>query len=86
MLLDLKNPVKVLYRTDEPILEPIKWYEQEGHKAGIVYPCGAVVIGSKLFVFYGGADTVVCAAAANLEEFLQALMHTKKPKLKPVKK
>ncbi|PIQ92844.1 glycosidase [bacterium (Candidatus Gribaldobacteria) CG_4_8_14_3_um_filter_42_11] len=86
MLLDLENPVKALYRTDEPILEPIEWYEQEGHKAGIVYPCGAVVIKSKLFVFYGGADTVVCVATANLEEFLQALMHTKKPKLKPVKK
>jgi len=84
MLLDLKNPANVLYRTDEPILEPIEWYEQEGHKAGVVYPCGAVIIGGDLFVFYGGADTVVCVATANFEEFLQALIHTKKPKLKHV--
>lgn len=86
MLLDLKNPTKVLHRSDEPILEPIEWYENKGHKAGVAYPCGVVTIKDRIFIYYGGADTVVCVATANAEEFLQDLMHGKKPKLKKVKK
>ena len=85
MLLDLHNPVKVLVRTDEPILEPTDWYENEGHKAGIAYPCGAVVMSGTLFVYYGGADTVVCVATANLETFLDQLINKEKPKLKTLK-
>jgi predicted GH43/DUF377 family glycosyl hydrolase len=84
MLLDLKNPEKVLHRSSEPILEPDEWYENEGHKAGIAYPCGAVVKNGTLFVYYGGADTVVCVATANLEEFLQMLIKEKTPKMKRV--
>ena len=66
MLLDLQDPTKVLARTKNPILEPIALYENEGWKAGVVYPCGAVVIDDRLFVYYGGADTFVCVASVNL--------------------
>jgi len=85
MLLDLKDPAKVLHRTDAPILEPVEWYENAGHKTGVAYPCGVVTIKDRLFIYYGGADTVVCVATANAEEFLQELMGGKKPKLKRVK-
>jgi len=84
MLLDLKNPTKVLCRTNHPILEPIEWYENEGHKAGVAYPCGAAVVNEKLFVYYGGADTVVCAACADLEMFLQSLIQGHEAKLKRI--
>lgn len=81
MLLDLNDPTKVLYRTDEPILEPNLWYENEGFKAGVAYPCGAVIIKDTLFVYYGGADTVVCVATANLDTFLEQLKTTHTPHL-----
>jgi predicted GH43/DUF377 family glycosyl hydrolase len=84
MLLDLKNPTKVLYRTKNPILEPTQRYENEGHKFGVVYPCGAVVIKERLFVYYGGADTVCCVATANLKEFVEELKSSEMPKLEPV--
>ncbi len=84
MLLDLKNPAKVLKRTDKPILEPVEWYENEGHKSGIAYPCGAVVIKDNLFVFYGGADTVVCVATAKLDDFMKELISDKEPKLEKI--
>lgn len=84
MLLDLKNPAKVLHRTSEPILEPIEKYENEGHKAGIAYPCGAVTMNGNLYVFYGGADTVVCVATSKMEDFLKQLMSDKEPKLKKI--
>jgi predicted GH43/DUF377 family glycosyl hydrolase len=73
MLLDLKDPTKVLARTRSPILEPVAPYENEGFKSGVVYPCGAVVIEGRLFVYYGGADTFVCVASVKLEPFLQKL-------------
>lgn len=70
MILDENNPAKILYRANYPLLEPDTWYENEGYKAGVVYTCGAVIIGEKLFIYYGAADTVICAASANLNELL----------------
>ena len=73
MLLDLKDPTKVRYRSLHPILTPTEWYENEGYKAGVTYPCGAVVVNGTLMVYYGGADTVVCVATKNLDDFLKEL-------------
>lgn len=74
MILDYKNPQHVLYRSAKPILEPDERYENEGFKGGIVYSCGAVVVGGTLFVYYGGADTVSCVATADLNEFLESTL------------
>jgi predicted GH43/DUF377 family glycosyl hydrolase len=73
MLLDSKDPTKVLARLREPILEPTARYENEGWKRGVVYPCGAVLIQDRLFVYYGGADMVVCVATAEMSEFMAHL-------------
>jgi predicted GH43/DUF377 family glycosyl hydrolase len=82
MLLDLKDPTKILYRSKEPILEPDAFYENEGWKSGIIYSCGAVVKGEDLFIYYGGADMVSCVATANLKLFLKELISTGITKLK----
>lgn len=74
MLLDLEDPSRVLCRSIRPILAPDVNYENEGFKAGVAYPCGAVVVGENLHVYYGGADTVVCVASVNLNSFLDGLM------------
>jgi len=81
MLLDLKNPCKILARPNEPILEPDDWYENQGHKPGIVYPCGAVVKEGKLLIYYGGADSFVAVASADFDKFLEALRKEIKPEL-----
>lgn len=86
ILLDLKNPTKILYRSKEPVLEPEAFYENEGHKWGVVYSCGAVVKGDDLFIYYGGADMVSCVATANLKLFLKELMTTGVIKLTKGKK
>jgi predicted GH43/DUF377 family glycosyl hydrolase len=86
MLLDLKDPTKVLYRSQKPILEPDAFYENEGHKSGVVYSCGAIIKEGTLFIYYGGADMVSCVATANLELFLKELMTGKITKLKKGKK
>jgi predicted GH43/DUF377 family glycosyl hydrolase len=74
MLLDLKDPTRVLARSGEPILEPEVWYENEGWKAGVIYPCGAVVIKDRLLVYYGGADRVACVASIKLDRLFDHLI------------
>ncbi len=73
MILDLKTPTKTLCRSRAPLLEPDKLYENKGFKPGVVYACGAVVIDDRLFVYYGGADTVVCVAHTRLSLLLNQL-------------
>lgn len=84
MLLDLKDPTRVLYRSIQPILKPSEWYENEGFKAGVAYPCGAVVINNQLIVYYGGADTVICVASENLDTFLTELKSSSPIKLRKI--
>ena len=84
MMLDIDNPSKVLYRTHEPIIEPIEHYENNGFKAGVVYPCGAVVMNDNLNIYYGGSDSFLCAASANLDEFLNEMKNNKEPKVRKV--
>ncbi|OGG11906.1 hypothetical protein A2Z00_00880 [Candidatus Gottesmanbacteria bacterium RBG_13_45_10] len=83
MLLDLADPTKILHRSIKPILEPTEWYENEGYKAGVAYPCGAVTMNNRLFVYYGGADMVTCAATAPLDQFVDHLKTTEEAELVP---
>jgi len=85
MLLDIKDPTRVLHRTDKPILSPTEVYETNGFKPGIAYPCGAVIFKDDLLVYYGAADSVVCVAKANLSQFLKDLKNDKTPLLYPIK-
>jgi predicted GH43/DUF377 family glycosyl hydrolase len=81
MLLDSKNPARVIARSKKPILEPTEDYENGGWKYGVVYPCGAVTMNKDLFVYYGGSDMVTCVATANLNTFLNELTSTEEPRI-----
>jgi len=90
MLLDLKDPTRILHRSKMPVLEPKEFYEMSGFKPGVVYILGAVVKEDNLIMYYGGADNYVCAAYVNYEEFLQELIKKEdkllKKKLLKIKK
>ena len=81
MILDANDPTKILYRSRVPVLEPEEWYENTGWKSGVIYSCGAVIKDGELYVYYGGADSVVCVAVANLEQFLDELVRHGTPRL-----
>lgn len=83
MLLDLVDPTRVLYRAQAPVLVPDEHYENHG-KPGIVYAGGAVVRGGELFVYYGGADKVVCVATTPLDTFLETLATGSQPALEEI--
>ena len=72
MLLDLKDPTKVLYRSQYPLLQPDEWYENDW-KPGIVYASGAVVKDGTLFIYYGGGDKHIAVASVRLKEFISKL-------------
>ncbi len=80
MLLDLHDPSIVLSRTPWPILEPETQFERHGIVNNVVFPCGAVVVGDTLFIYYGGADTVVCVGTLGMKELLQYMLDIKDKK------
>lgn len=83
LLLDLKDPTKVLYRSARPVLEPKEWYENDW-KPGVIYVSGAVVVGDDLIVYYGGGDKYVAAAKTNLDDFLHKLTSNQHAVLTPI--
>ena len=73
-LLDVDDPTHVIARRGTPLFEPEVPYEKEGQVAEVVFPCGAVAINDRLFVYYGGADTVIGVATIKLSELLKSLL------------
>lgn len=80
-LLDRDHPEIILRRAIEPVLEPETHYENNGHKRGVVYVCGAVIKDKTLFVYYGASDRTTAVATANLDTFLNDLLKEKSPHL-----
>lgn len=74
VLLDPKNPLEVIARTDEPIFEPEEAYEKIGLINNVVFPCGAVTIGDNIYMYYGAADRVTGVATLGVEKLLRALL------------
>lgn len=82
MLLDINDPTKIISRAKAPILEPSEHYENHGFKGGVVYASGAVVKEGTLMVYYGGADSYICLAHTDFDEFVDNLYRNKEPKLR----
>ncbi len=69
-MLSLEEPEKILFRHPDPILEPEADYEIRGEVPNVVFTCGACEVRDKYYVYYGGADSVVCVATVDKEEML----------------
>lgn len=73
LLLDAREPWRVIGRSREPVLAPETSYEREGFFGNVVFTCGAAVEGDRVRVYYGAADTVVAAADLSLDAILRGL-------------
>ena len=73
ILTDLRDPTKIIGRTDYPIFEPETDFEKIGQISNVVLPCGAVVIDETLFVYYGAADKVIGVATVKIIDLLHSL-------------
>lgn len=74
VLLDLKNPSIVISRSVDTIFEPLEEYEKVGIVHNAVFSCGAIVRGDTIFVYYGGADTVLGVAKISMKKLLKILL------------
>lgn len=73
VLLDRDDPRKILGRTTSPILSAVD-EDREGYVPNVVYTCGAIVIGTDLFMPYGVADSSVCFGFFPLKEILERMV------------
>ncbi len=74
VLLDLKNPSIVISRTIDTILEPLEPYERVGQVRNVIFSCGVIRREDTLFIYYGGADTVIGVAKVSLKKLLNILL------------
>ncbi len=73
VLTTIDDPFNIIGRTDKPVFEPEVSFEKDGFVPNVVFPCGAVVIGDELFLYYGGADKVVGVSSVKLSDLLNLL-------------
>ena len=73
LLLDARDPSRVVGRSREPILRPEASYEREGFFDGVVFTCGLLAEGDLVRVYYGAADGVTAVADLSLAEILAGL-------------
>jgi beta-1,4-mannooligosaccharide/beta-1,4-mannosyl-N-acetylglucosamine phosphorylase len=74
-LLDLEDPRRVLRRSDEWIFAPEMSYERQGDVNGVVFPCGWILdeASGRIRIYYGGADSCLALATAQLADVLDHL-------------
>lgn len=73
LLLDLKDPSKVLARSETPIMEPTAEYELTGFFGNVIFTNGHIVKGDTLHMYYGASDEVICGAEFSINEILKTL-------------
>lgn len=74
VLLDLKNPAKVLARSVDPLLEPSAAYELSGFFGNVVFTNGHLVDGDRITMYYGASDEVICGATFSVERILSEIL------------
>lgn len=67
-LLDSDNPARVLARQAEPIIEPKLVWETARLVPNVVFSNGHALKGDDLYVYYGGADSVLGVAAMRISD------------------
>jgi predicted GH43/DUF377 family glycosyl hydrolase len=73
VLLDSREPWKVIARTTEPVLYPQADYECEGFFGNVVFTCGLLCEEGKLRIYYGAADYTICYAELPLYDIIESL-------------
>ncbi|MCF8506342.1 MAG: glycoside hydrolase family 130 protein [Caulobacter sp.] len=73
VLLDKDDPTKVLGRTATPLISPSD-ENREGYVPNVVYTCGGLVIGRRLVLPYGVADSSIAFCSLDVDELVGELV------------
>ena len=72
VLLDREDPFKILAMTEKPLLVPETDYETGNMdlfwRENVIFPCGAVMEGDTIRLYYGAGDYSTCMAEIGLNE------------------
>ena len=74
VLLDLKDPSRVIARSHDPLMEPQMQYECKGFFGNVIFTNGHLVEGDEITVYYGASDEVICGATFSIESILDELL------------
>jgi predicted GH43/DUF377 family glycosyl hydrolase len=74
LLLDLKEPSRVIARSEEPILEPVMEYEKSGFFGNVVFTNGHIINGDEITLYYGASDEFICGATLSVKDILNTLL------------
>jgi len=69
ILLDLKNPSKIIKKLNRPLLSPNE-EEREGYVPNVVYSCGSMAHLGNLILPYAMSDSASTFATVNIEDLL----------------
>ena len=73
VLLDKKDPSKILARSREPLVRP-EPAEREGYVPNVVYTCGAMRSGDQIILPYAVSDTFSNFATIKIDDLKQAIL------------
>ncbi|NMB36382.1 MAG: glycosidase [Firmicutes bacterium] len=81
---DLEDPARLIGVADDWILQPEDPWEVTGYVHNVVFTCGAIAEeDGTLKLYWGGADTVMCAGTANIEEIIELCLQSSRAPLHP---
>ena len=72
ILLDLQDPLRVIGRLREPLLEP-EGSAREGYVPNVVYSCGSLIHDREVIIPYAMSDQASTLVSVGLDELLSAL-------------
>lgn len=71
-VLDIDEPSRVKYRSENFVLTPEEWYEENGFVNNVIFPCATIhdAESGRIAIYYGAADTYVGVAYTTVEEII----------------
>jgi predicted GH43/DUF377 family glycosyl hydrolase len=79
--MDIEHPHIELARLDHPLFVPDQLWELKGEVNNVCFPTGTIVVGDRLYIYYGAADEHIACASVSINELLKELKNKKHAKI-----
>lgn len=76
VLLDKRNPQKVIAHLHRPLFSPTEPWEKSGFVSNVVFPTGTAIFGQDLYIYYGAADKYVAVASVNIVDLIHEMKNS----------
>ncbi len=70
VLLDSRDPGKIIARQATPIIEPELTWEIKGYIPNVIFSCATILKDDRVYCIYGGADTVIGVAYIDVKDIV----------------